>query len=462
MANSISRRHFIRGVGLAAGAVALGPILGHAQGNIKIGVMTGTKIVFGEGTMNGAQMAIDEINAAGGVLGRKLELVLGDLETELDPTKAVSAYQNLAGSTDAIVGVFRSEAVQALLPQVPRLPRPLLITGSTSLGTDQVKANYDAFKTVFRSVIINTYSLVVDVARFAGDYISQLAEQKVLPNKKVVLIGEDLTSANLFLQLVGPTFGRLGFQVEGPVRIAVGTSDMGPVVQRLQSFNAGIGLTFFSDPNLAILVPSAIAQAKLPMALFGINAPFQSDAAVTAARGAATGYVITDFSADAPVSKKTQPFFNSYKAKFNKTPVYTAGTTYDSIYVLAEAIKKANGTGVNELVSALETTNYVGAGGLVRFYDKSEPKNENEMITIPTKAGDLEFQNTLNLGLIKLSLKQSHDTVYGFKDVPNNDPTAFDGIRPVQVQIRADGRRDVLYPAEFAGSNKYEKPPYMS
>jgi hypothetical protein len=98
---------------------------------------------------------------------------------------------------------------------------------------------------------------------------------------------------------------------------------------------------------------------------------------------------------------------------------------------------------------------------LVRFYDKSEPKNENEVITVATKAGDLEFQNTLNLGLIKLSLKQSHDTVYGFKDVPNNDPTAFDGIRPVQVQIRADGSRAVLYPAEFAGDNKYVKPPYI-
>ena len=457
-----SRRKFIKSVGLVTGAVALSPLIGRAAENINIGALTGTKVVFGEATVNGAQMAIDEINAAGGVIGRKLALVVGDIETESDPTKAVSVYQDLAGKTDAILGLFRSEMVQAILPQVPRLPKPFLITGSTSLGTDQVKANYDAFKTVFRSVIINTYSLVVDVARFAGDYISQLVEQKVLSNKKVILIGEDLTSGRLFLQLMGPHLGRLGYQVEGPVLVAVGTTDMGPVVERIRAINAGIGLTFFSDPNLAILVPSAIAQSKLPTALFGINAPFQSDAAVTAARGAATGYVITDFSADAPVSPKTQKFFKDYKSKFNKTPVYTAGTTYDSVYVLAEAIKKAGKTDTNEVVAALEATTYVGAGGLIRFYDKSEPKNEKETIEVSTKSGDLEFQNTLDLGLLKLSLKQSHDTVYGFKDVANNTPTAFDGVRPVQVQIRADGSRAVLYPAEFAGDNKYQKPPYIS
>jgi branched-chain amino acid transport system substrate-binding protein len=458
---SLSRRKFIKGVGLAAGALALSPIIGHSQANIKLGILTGTKVVFGEGTINGAQLAIDEINAAGGVLGRKLEMVIADLETESDPTKAVSGYQSLAGSTDALLGIFRSEMVQAILPQVPRSPKPFLITGSTSLGTDQVKANYDAFKTVFRSVIINTYSLVVDMARFMGDFVSQLNASNGVANKKVVLIGEDLTSGNLFLQLLGPHLGRLGFQVEGPVRLAVGTTDMGPIVERVRSFNAGLGVTFFSDPNLAILFPSAVAQARLPLPLFGVNAPLQSDGGVQAARGAATGYTIVDFSADAPVSPRTQKFFRDYKAKFNKTAVYTAGTTYDSIYVLAEAIKKAGKTDTNDVVAALEATSYVGAGGLVKFFDKSEPKKEDETITVQTKAGELEFQNTLNLGLIKLSLKQSHDTVYGFNDVPNNTPTAFDGVRPVYVQVRADGSRPVLYPAEFAGENKYQKPPYI-
>jgi branched-chain amino acid transport system substrate-binding protein len=445
-----SRRLFLKSVGMVAGAVALGSLWTRGQGTIKIGLMAPQQIVFGEGMVNGATLAVEEINAAGGVLGRQLELVLGNTQTDSDPTVAVSVYQSLAGQTSAIVGLFRSEMVQAILPQVPGLKKPTLITGSTSFGTDLVQTRYEDFKYLFRSVIVNTYSLVVDMARFAGDYLFSLAESRILPNKKLLLLGEDLSSSRLFLSLVGPLLARLGFQVEGPLLIAVGTSDMGPVISRVQQFGAGAAITFLSDPNLSILFPVAVARARLPIMLFGINAPLQSDSGVQAAGGAAAGYVIADFSADAPVAAPTQKFFRAYETKFQKRPVYTAGTTYDSLHILAAAIRRANGTDAGALVTELEATNYIGAGGLIKYFDRAEPRNPAENITINTRAGELTVPNTRDLGVIKLALKQSHDTVYGFNEVPNNDPTAFDGVRPVYTEIRADGSRPVLYPIEFA------------
>ncbi len=466
----INRRKFLKALGLTAGATALaGPLRAFGQGTIKIGIVTGLETVFGEGTRNGAQMAADEINKAGGVLGRQLELIIGDIKTELDGTTARTVYQDVASRADAVAGFFRSEAVLAVLPDIPRMRKPLLITGATSLATDNVVTNYDNFKYAFRGVIVNTYSLVFDLLRFMGDYVNDLVDKGILPNRRVVMINEDLSSGNLFMSLVGPRLGELGFEIVNQFRLAVGTRDLAPVLSQIAGTRAAIGVTFLSDPGLSTAFPATWSQTKTKIALFGVNAPLQADPVVEQLKGAATGYVIMDFSADAPVTGKTKDFFKNYQNRFKIRPVYTAGTTYDSIYWLAEAMKKAGETGADKVVAALEGTSLIGAGGPLSFYARADyDKAERERVKLVTKAGELTLPNTIAAGVTNLSLVNPHDTRYGFGR--GQAPVAYDGVRPVhsQLQTKADGSldRQLLYPIEFSDKpgealSLYQLPPHM-
>ncbi|MCL6505521.1 MAG: ABC transporter substrate-binding protein [Bryobacteraceae bacterium] len=468
-------RTWFQVVGLAIAAlVFLGPLTAQTQQTIKIGVAAGLEIANGRDTLRGAQLAADEINAAGGVMGRKIELVVGDMKTEGDGELARRVYQDIASRVDAVVGFFRSEAVLAVLPDIPRMKKPLLITGATSLATDRVPVDYANYKYVFRPML-NTFSLVGDTLRFAGDYLYGLVEKGVLPNRKVFLVGEDLSSANTYMALLGPRLGELGFDVVNAKRLAVGTRDLTPLMTELRGSGASIVFTFFSDPGLAAVFTKTWAETKTKVAVFGINVLLQDDVSVRELKGAGTGYVIADFSADAPISPKTKAFFEAFQKKYNVRPIYTAGITYDAVYIVAEAIKKANGqTDADSLIKALESFDkydnaYIGAGGPYWFYPVAG-FNRNEQITLKTEAGDLKFANCLSAGITELCFKNPHDVGWGFNRLKDK-PTAFDVLRAIWTQIGplgADGSfdRQLLYPGEFSDKpddplSLYQLPPHM-
>ncbi len=468
-------RRWLQVVGLSLLAFALiGPLVAQPQQTIRIGVVAGLEIANGRDTLRGAQLAVEEINAAGGVLGRKIELVVGDMKTEGDGELARRVYQDVASRVDAVVGFFRSEAVLAVLPDIPRMKKPLLITGATSLATDRVPTDYANYKYVFRPML-NTFSLVGDTLRFAGDYLMGLVEKGVLSNRKVFLVGEDLSSANTYMALLGPRLGELGFDVVNAKRLAVGTKDLTPLMTELKSSGAAIVFTFFSDPGLATVFTKTWAETKTKVAVFGINVLLQDDVSVQELKGAGTGYVIADFSADAPVTPKTKAFFAAFQKKYNVRPIYTAGITYDAIYIVAEAIKKANGqTDADSLVKALESFDkydnaYIGAGGPYWFYPVAG-FNRTEQITLKTEAGDLKFANCLSAGITELCFKNPHDVGWGFNRLKDK-PTAFDGLRAIWTQIGPLGAggafdRVLLYPGEFSAKpddplSLYQLPPHM-
>ncbi|MBI1741457.1 ABC transporter substrate-binding protein [Candidatus Acetothermia bacterium] len=435
----MNRRQFLKTTGLAAGAAFLTQPLGFGAEPIKFGITGGGKISFGQGMLRGAQLAVGELNAKGGVLGRQLAIEFADLETESDPTLAKSAMQSLIidKKVDAVAGVFRSEMLPGFVPDIPRLRKPVLITGSTTGGTDNVNKDYDNFKYLFRSVIIGTNALVADAISFCAGLVLPLAKGGAFgtSTNKLVLLGEDLVSSRGFRGLIEPALKGVGFDVVTNLSIAVGTTDFGPIINQLQNSGASVAYTFLSDPNLSVLFPAAAAVAKLKMAAFGINAPLQLDAAAIATRGGATGTVITDFAGEVAVTNKTKGFFDAYRKQFNERPVYTSLTTYDTVYVIAEAMTRAGSTNADDVVAALEKTNYVGSGGLIKYYTRQQ---END----------------------KVPLAVAHNTVYSTS--PTQVPGAnYDGIAPIHTQLFVDGnnvKRETVWPKEIA-TGQYQLPP---
>lgn len=426
---NVSRRDFLKTLGLAAGAVALGPaLIGRGDDQIVIGVPSSMGIFVGQGDANGVALAIREINSAGGVLGRQLAMETAD--DKQDPATGKAAIQDLVVSRNAqfLIGLFRSEVVMAVLPDVARLKVPLLITGSTfPAATQQVAQDYNTYKYIFRSMLNGSF-LAVHLLEFSADYLAGfLIPKKLLPNNKVAIVSEDLLWTQPVQGLLQKMLPQFGLQVVGAVRIAVGTTDYGPIFSQMAEASAAI--TLFSDPTVAIPFVAAWATAQVPIPLFGINAPFQGSEAFAATQGLAQGIVQTDIGpgSDVAITARSRPFYQAYVAAYHKDPVYTAAISYDSTYLLADAITRAGTTDADAVVAALEATNWTGASGQIQFYG-ANPAAEDP------KYGKYAFR---------------HDSKYGSQM-----------IYPVEEQLDAQGKKVVLWPLIWANGS-FLLPPWM-
>ena len=133
----MNRSTFVRAIALALAvpALALGaPALAQSS-PIKVGVIGPFKLTPGRDIQEASNLAVEEINAAGGVLGRKLQLVFA--ETEQSPEKGKTAVERLlfVDKVDVIIGEHRSEVALAVQPIIAENKKIFLSTGTAQSGT---------------------------------------------------------------------------------------------------------------------------------------------------------------------------------------------------------------------------------------------------------------------------------------------------------------------------------------
>ncbi len=426
MRAAMSRRTFLQALGAAAGVLVLGQYKGFSQQTMTIGVLGSTASPLGQGILNGAQLAASELN---------FKLIPGDLGSETDPARARAVLNDLVGKgADAVVGLSRADTIPALLLDIPRVKKPFIITGTPLLGTDQVAGNFENFKYIFRAGIVSAGAQAFDGGEFSREFlVGSLIKDKVLRSNAVAIVGDPSKQSVDFRAALLPKLTRAGLDVVGNLA----DSQAGALLERLQKINVPTAITAFFDAKIGAEFAQGWSANKLKVALFGWNEALLYDDL----KGAATGYVLTDFAAEtAQVGPKTLEFYKKYQAQFKARPVFTAATTYDAVYALADALGRARTPEAEALVKALEGTRMNGVVGLIRFYTVEEQQRD------------------------PLKLAVAHDQVYGINKVtPAPVPAAapgFDGVRPFYTQLASDGRRVVLYPAEYA-TGSYALPPHF-
>ena len=118
-----------------------------AADTIKIGVLAPFKTPSGESLLKAAKMAADEINAAGGILGKKIELITAN--TEYKPQVGATAYKKFAlqDKCDVVFGTCSSGVAQAVMDQMARYKVPFISTGAASeVLAEKYGADKDKFK----------------------------------------------------------------------------------------------------------------------------------------------------------------------------------------------------------------------------------------------------------------------------------------------------------------------------
>ena len=334
---------------------------------IKIGIIAENSAISGIAIPNGAQIAIDDINAAGGVLGRPLQMVAYDDHNSA--ADAVRAFQRLASDDKAVavIGSYTSEVALALEPWAGRLKLPYMTPGAASdeLGK-RIHANYGQLRYAFHGYLASAF-----LAQSVCDAAKDLLVDK-LHMKTAAIFSEDAAWTTPLDAGYEACLPKIGLQVVDHVRFNPDTTDFTPIYNRIEAKKPDVLITGISHVGVQPTVQWA--QQQVPFPMFGISSQATSSTFWKDTNGQTEGVVLQLVATDSvATTPKTVPFAQKYTAKYGITPAYTGYTTYDEVYIVAEAIKRAGGTDPEKLVEALEATDYEGTVGRMRFFGKDDP-----------------------------------------------------------------------------------------
>ncbi len=350
----------------AAMALSLAAPASQAAEPIKIVVIAEASAIAGVAIPNAAKLAADEINKAGGVDGRMIEIV--DYDDHNSAADGVRAFQRAASQDKAhfVIASYVSEVVLALEPWAARLKLPMITPGAASNDISmRVHDEYEKNKYTFHGYLTST-AIADSVCDGAKDLLV-----KGLKVKTAVVMSEDAAwTIPLDAQYL-ECLPKIGIKVIDHIRLSPDTTDFTPIFNKIEGQKPDIMITGISHVGVQPTVQWANQQ--VPLAMFGVSSQATSSTFWKDTNGATEGVVFQAAAApDVAVTAKTIPYSQAYQARYGISSAYCGYTTYDEVYMIAAAVKRAGSTDPDKLVEAMEKTDYVGTIGRIAFYGKDE------------------------------------------------------------------------------------------
>jgi branched-chain amino acid transport system substrate-binding protein len=344
---------------------------------IVLGVPTALGTIEGQDSLRAAQLAASEINAAGGLevggVRRKLEIASIDTreaEAGLPVNDALAAMEKLVGEKKPaaiVVGAFRSEVLLSAMDLNARYKLPYLCTiGMTPEFEKKIAADYDKYKYHFR-LGLNAPYLVGNLGK-ALDYV-----HKKLNYDRLYLIHQDVAWAKGTAGGVAKVTQAGGWTVVGSDAYPTGSRDFSSSLTKVKAGKVQVVVPIFDMPESGVLVKQA--RSMDVTALFaGFISPAAPGNAWTTFNGEIDGLVNFIFEAG-PIPLKTprsMHFNEAYGKAYGeearlKMSGHGPGPSYDAVFVLAEAIKRAGSVDADAVVAQLEKTDMEGAIGKIAF-----------------------------------------------------------------------------------------------
>lgn len=401
----MNAKRWVVGMAISASVfflLAVGPA---AAKTIKIGVLAPFKTPSGEDQLNAAKMAAEEVNAQGGILGQKVELILGN--TEYKPEKGVMVFKKFAleDQCDLVVGTCSSGVAKAVMDQMARYKKLFISTGAASEALSELlKTDPQKYKYWFRVMHLSG-----DLSTASHDFIYNLPVKK-LKVKKMAIMAENALWTRGMVKDAEAFFKSKGLEIVYSEFFDTETKDFTPIFTKIINAKAEFIYEISAHVDGAIYIKQWY-DLKGPM-IGGVSGTGVTDRYWKDCGGKAESETVVSYTPRAPITPKTIAFYDQYVAKFKLGPGYPTGYTYDAIHLFKAAVEKAKSTDPDKLVPVIEKLDYVGA------------------------AGKYVFDN-------------QHNTKYG------------EGYRQLPFgQWRKDGTRIVVWPKSYA-TGEYELPPWL-
>jgi len=369
--NTAARSAVLRGaLGAASAALMLAaaqPAWADDPAPIKIGVIAEAQAVAGSSIPQAAQIAADEINAKGGVDGRKIEIVSYDNHSS--SAESVRAFQRAVNEdhVNAVIGSYISEVVLALEPWASRLKTVFITPGAASdVITQNIAKDYEHNKYTFHGYLTSgaLAGLVCDAAK------DMLVDG--LKMKTAVIMSEDAAWTGPLDAGYEACLPKIGLKVLDHIRFSPDTTDFTPIFNKIEASKPDVIITGVSHVGTQPTVQWKSQQVPIPM--FGIASQATNSTFWKDTNGATDSVIYQGVSGPGvAVTPKTLPFVDAFSKKYGNMPSYAGYTAYDDVYIIADAIKRAGSADSDKLVDAMEKTDYVGTIGRVQFLPKGDP-----------------------------------------------------------------------------------------
>ncbi|NVN84489.1 MAG: ABC transporter substrate-binding protein [Rhodopseudomonas sp.] len=352
---------------VAATALGFGASSALAADPIKIGVIAEAQAIAGASIPQAAQMAAEEINAKGGVDGRMIEIVTYDNHSS--SADSVRAFQRAVNEdkVHAVISSYISEVVLALMPWASRLKTPFITPGAASNEiTKAIHADYEKNKYTFHGYLTSG-ALARSVCDAAKDLLVDAKKMKT-----AVIMSEDAAWTKPLDVGYEECLPQIGLKVLDHIRFSPDTTDFTPIFNKIEGAKPDVIITGISHVGVQPTVQWKNQQVPIPM--LGISSQATNSTFGKDTNNASDGVLYQGVSGPGvAVTPKSVPFADGFKAKFGNFPSYAGYTSYDEVYFIADAIKRAGSTDADKLVEALEKTDWEGTIGRIQFYGKDDP-----------------------------------------------------------------------------------------
>jgi branched-chain amino acid transport system substrate-binding protein len=335
--------------GLATGA--------QAQEPIKIGwlsSLTGALSSAAIAENQGVQFAVDEINKAGGIQGRKLELLTRD--TAGDPTKAVNLAQQLAFSDKVqfVIGPVNSGESLATIPIVTRAGIPNIVIGAVDELVDAKK-----FPRAFRAINTNTQWIEA-----ANNYTVS-----VLRRRKVAVIGDTSGYGTASAKTATELLDKMGIKPVYSVLVDANRADLSDEINKARAAGADVVMPWSAATGLLARIINTRGDLQWDVPIVGhpalaalpikalLNKPEYWENTY------APGYKSTTY-VDGKLPERTQELMDQVRPAFGGKIDFTfwwVALGYDTVKIIEHAVRTAGSTDPAKIQAALEnTTNLPG------------------------------------------------------------------------------------------------------
>jgi branched-chain amino acid transport system substrate-binding protein len=342
---------------------------GSGSDKVRIGVfmsLTGDTANFGISSTNGIKMAADEVNTAGGINGKQIELLIQDDRSDASEAATIVTKFVTQDQVHAIIGEVASSRSIAAAPIAQNAHIPMLTPSSTNPEVTK-KGDY-----IFRSCFIDPVQ---------GAAIAQFAAKTLGAKRGALMVARNQDYSTGLEKVIKEVFTRLGGQIVVTQSYQSGDQDFNAQITDIKGANPDVIFVpgYYGDVGL---FAKQARDKGITVPLVGGDG-WDSPSLYKIGGAALDGCYFSNHYSPDDADPIVQKFVNDYKARFGSIPDALAATAYDAARIMFDAIKRANsleGPAIRDALAA--TKDFPGVTGKVTFNENRDAVKPIVMIKI--------------------------------------------------------------------------------